>query len=122
LQDPRKEVAPIRDLFPQRIALRLTEPEQSRIVLGPGAHERGAECERIPVSLPGVAYVVLDGLPAPQRGRAGWNTDDDIAAMAAAYPARRGDVIDTTAVDGGSSPVHATVIDLVPSPPSESVA
>jgi DNA segregation ATPase FtsK/SpoIIIE, S-DNA-T family len=114
LQDPRKEVAPIRDLFPQRIALRLTEPEQSRIVLGPGAHDRGAECERIPVGLPGVGYVVLDGLPNPVRVRATWVTDADIAAMAARYPARRGDVIDTTATDATSTPADATVIDLVP--------
>lgn len=111
LQDPRKEVAPIRDLFPLRVALRLTEAEQSRIVLGPGAHERGAECERIPVSLPGVGYVVLDGLPNPVRARAAWVTDDEIAAMADRYRARRGDVIDATVVDDGSA-VPTRVVDV----------
>jgi DNA segregation ATPase FtsK/SpoIIIE, S-DNA-T family len=54
LQDPRKEVAPICDLFPAPVGLRLTEPEQARIVLGTGAHDRGAECEAIPVAQPGV--------------------------------------------------------------------
>jgi S-DNA-T family DNA segregation ATPase FtsK/SpoIIIE len=123
LQDPRKEVLPFRDLFPVRVALRLTEPEQSRIMLGPGAHERGAECERIPVSLPGVGYVVLDGLPNPVRVRAAWVTDDDIAAMAEQYPARRGDVIDTDLADTHTPPAGGNVIDLLPATTSsETVA
>jgi DNA segregation ATPase FtsK/SpoIIIE, S-DNA-T family len=111
LQDPRKEVAPIRDLFPARIGLRLTEPEQARIVLGTGAHDRGAECEAIPVAQPGVGYVVLDGQPDPVRVRAGWVTDRDITAMAERYPARRGDVIDAVVVDGSAVPV--TVVEVV---------
>jgi hypothetical protein len=72
---------------------------RDRLVLGTGAHDRGAECEAIPVGLPGVGFVVLDGLPDPVRVRASWVTDDDIAAMAERYPARRGDVIDAVAVD-----------------------
>lgn len=114
LQDPRKEVAALRDLFPRRIALRLTEPEQTRLVLGPGAHERGAECENIPEGLPGIGYQIIDGLPHPLRARAGWVTDDDIAAMVERYPARRGDVIDTTA-----TPADTTVIDLPSLPDDE---
>jgi S-DNA-T family DNA segregation ATPase FtsK/SpoIIIE len=114
LQDPRKEVAPIRDLFPVRVALRLTEAEQSRIVLGAGAYDRGAQCERIPADLPGVGYVVLDGVPTPVRVRASWITDDDIAEMADRYPARRGDVIDTTVVESTESVVDVIDVDLVP--------
>jgi S-DNA-T family DNA segregation ATPase FtsK/SpoIIIE len=106
LQDPRKEVAPIRDLFPVRVGLRLTEPEQARIVLGTGAHDRGAECESIPVALPGVGYVVLDGHPDPVRARAAWVSDQDIAAMAERYPARRGDVIDATLTDEATVPAR----------------
>jgi S-DNA-T family DNA segregation ATPase FtsK/SpoIIIE len=87
LQDPRKDVLPFRDLFPTRVALRMTEPDQSRLVLGPGAYERGAVCERIPESLPGVGYVLLDGQQDPTRVRAAWVADEDIAAMAARYPA-----------------------------------
>ena len=112
LQDPRKEVLPFRDLFPIRVALRLTEPEQSRIMLGPGAHDRGAECERIPVSLPGVGYVMLDGFPNPLRVRAAWVTDDDLAAMAETYPARRGDVIDAQL----ATPDTNDLVDLLPVP------
>ena len=42
LQDPRKEVMSIRNLFPDRIAVRLDEPEQVDMVLGDGARDRGA--------------------------------------------------------------------------------
>ncbi|MCK9893365.1 FtsK/SpoIIIE domain-containing protein [Frankia sp. AgB32] len=82
IQDPRKDVLPLRDLFPVRVALRMTERSQADMVLGAGAHDRGAACERIPVSLPGVGYVLVDGDPTPVRVRAGWQTDDDIRAMA----------------------------------------
>jgi S-DNA-T family DNA segregation ATPase FtsK/SpoIIIE len=85
LQDPRKEVLPFRDLFPTRIALALAEAEQTDLVLGRGARLRGADCSRIPLSTPGVAWVWCDGEPEPVRVRAGWVSDDDIAAMVAAY-------------------------------------
>jgi DNA segregation ATPase FtsK/SpoIIIE, S-DNA-T family len=85
LQDPRKEVLPFRDLFPTRIALRMTEADQARMVLGNAAYERGAACERIPESLPGVGYVLLDGQQDPTRVRAGWVTDDHIDALAHQY-------------------------------------
>jgi S-DNA-T family DNA segregation ATPase FtsK/SpoIIIE len=119
LQDPRKEVAALRDLFPRRIALRLTEPEQTRLVLGPGAHERGAECENVPESLPGVGFQVIDGLAHPIKARAGWVTDEDIAAMVEQYPARRGNVIDTTATPGDGPWSDSTVIDLPARRPAE---
>jgi S-DNA-T family DNA segregation ATPase FtsK/SpoIIIE len=47
LQDPRKEVLPIRNLFPDRIAMRLDEPEQVDMVLGDGARDRGALADQI---------------------------------------------------------------------------
>ena len=85
LQDPRKEVLPFRDLFPTRIGLRLSEAAQVDLVLGDGARDRGALCDRIPQSTPGVGYVVLDGDPTPMRVRFGHVTDDDITDMAAEY-------------------------------------
>src|ERR1700690_2996621 len=42
LQDPRKEVLNIRNLFPDKIALRLDEPTQADLALGDGAPDRGA--------------------------------------------------------------------------------
>jgi S-DNA-T family DNA segregation ATPase FtsK/SpoIIIE len=87
LQDPRKEVVQFRDLFPTRIALAMVEPEQTDLVLGKGARQRGADCSRIPLTTPGIGWVWCDGESEPTRVRAGWVTDDDIAAMVAAYTA-----------------------------------
>jgi DNA segregation ATPase FtsK/SpoIIIE, S-DNA-T family len=81
LQDPRKDVLPFRDLFPARIALRLTERDQVDMTLGDGYRARGARCDRIPVGLPGVGYVVEDGIPEPARIRFPYLTDDHIDAM-----------------------------------------
>jgi DNA segregation ATPase FtsK/SpoIIIE, S-DNA-T family len=85
LQDPRKDVLAIRNLFPDRIAMRLDEPEQTDMVLGDGARDRGAACELIPTDPAtgaGVAFVRLEADPDPVRVRAGWVTDGDIRAMA----------------------------------------
>ena len=87
LQDPRKDVLTIRNLFPDRIAMRLDEPEQVDMVLGDGARDRGAACELIspdPSVGAGVAYVRLEADPDPVRARAGWVTDADIRALAGA--------------------------------------
>ena len=78
LQDPRKDVLTIRNLFPDRIAMRLDEPEQVDMVLGDGARDRGATCELIspdPATGAGVAFVRLESDPDPVRVRAGWVTD-----------------------------------------------
>ena len=86
LQDPRKDVLAIRNLFPDRIAMRLDEPEQTDMVLGDGARDRGAACELIstdPATGAGVAFVRLEADPDPVRVRAGWVCDADIRAMAA---------------------------------------
>ncbi len=85
LQDPRKDVLSIRNLFPDRIAMRLDEPEQVDMVLGDGARDRGAACELIPVDPvtgAGVAYVRLESDPDPVRVRAAWVSDTDIRQMA----------------------------------------
>ena len=85
LQDPRKDVLTIRNLFPDRIAMRLDEPEQVDMVLGDGARDRGAACELIspdPATGAGVAFVRLEADPDPVRVRAGWVTDADIRDLA----------------------------------------
>jgi DNA segregation ATPase FtsK/SpoIIIE, S-DNA-T family len=86
LQDPRKEVMSIRNLFPDRIAMRLDEPEQVDMVLGDGARDRGATADLIstnPAVGAGVAFVRLEADPDPIRVRAAWVSDPDIQAMAA---------------------------------------
>jgi DNA segregation ATPase FtsK/SpoIIIE, S-DNA-T family len=90
LQDPRKEVLTIRNLFPDRIAMRLDEASQVDMVLGDGAHDRGAFCEHIsadPATGAGVGFVRLEDDPDPVRVRAAWVSDSDIKAMRAEYAA-----------------------------------
>ena len=87
LQDPRKDVISLRNLFPTRIAMRLDESDQVDMVLGDGARDRGALADLIsplPEVGAGVAYVRLETSPDPVRVRAGYVEDADIAAMAAA--------------------------------------
>jgi S-DNA-T family DNA segregation ATPase FtsK/SpoIIIE len=85
VQDPRKEVLSVRDLFPTRIALRLSEAEQVGLVLGSGARDRGALCDRIPESLPGVGYVGIDGIAERVRVRFCHVTDAHIDQLVDAY-------------------------------------
>jgi S-DNA-T family DNA segregation ATPase FtsK/SpoIIIE len=88
LQDPRKEVMSIRNLFPDRIAMRLDEPEQVDMVLGDGARDRGALADLISTDETtgaGVAYVRLATDPDPVRVRAAWVTDAVIRAMVTEY-------------------------------------
>ncbi|MEV0626795.1 FtsK/SpoIIIE domain-containing protein [Nonomuraea wenchangensis] len=88
LQDPRKEVMNIRNLFPDKIALRLDESEQVDMVLGDGARDRGALADHIspvPELGAGVGYVRLETSPEPIRVRAAYVSDADIRAMADAF-------------------------------------
>ena len=81
IQDPRKDVLPQRDLFPIRIGLRLNEAEHIDLTLGRSARLRGAACDMIPDTLPGVGYVQVDGITEPVRVRFAHHTDDDLAAL-----------------------------------------
>jgi DNA segregation ATPase FtsK/SpoIIIE, S-DNA-T family len=85
LQDPRKDVISLRNLFPTRIALRLDESDQVDMVLGDGARDRGAladEISPLPATGAGVGYVRLEGTPQVVRVRAAFVDDDDIRDMA----------------------------------------
>ncbi|MEV4677225.1 FtsK/SpoIIIE domain-containing protein [Actinomadura sp. NPDC049382] len=85
-QDARKEVNNLRNLFPDRIALRLDEDEQVDMVLGDGARDRGALADQIS-SVPeigaGVGFVRLETSPDPVRVRAAYVSDSDIRDMVA---------------------------------------
>ncbi len=82
--------AGIRDLFPYRVGLRMTDAEQARMALGSDAVRKGAECHRIPDNRPGAAYVVAEsGYPAAVRFP--WTSDEQITSLARRYgrkPAR----------------------------------
>lgn len=89
VQDPSKDVLALRQLFPIRIGLRLAEATQTTMTLGQAARDRGAVCELIPDSTPGVGYVVEDGSNEVERVRAFHITDDDIAYLTTHYPTPR---------------------------------
>jgi S-DNA-T family DNA segregation ATPase FtsK/SpoIIIE len=78
-------VLPFRDLFPTRLALRLAEAAQVGLVLAEGARARGARCDEIPESLPGVGYVGIDGEAEPVRVRFPFHSDDDVAELVELY-------------------------------------
>ena len=85
VQDPSKDVLTLRQLFPTRVALRMSETSQAVMVLGQGARDRGALCELIPESTPGVAYVTEDGSAEVTRVRAFHVTDSDIDTLRRTY-------------------------------------
>ncbi|MFF0492595.1 FtsK/SpoIIIE domain-containing protein [Nocardia sp. NPDC004068] len=105
VQDPSKEVMRLRQLYPTRIAMRLVEPTQTTMVLGPTAGDRGAAPELISPKTPGVGFVQItpgadltdserneeEELGAEiERVRAYNVTDDDIGWIIATYrPPRR---------------------------------
>jgi S-DNA-T family DNA segregation ATPase FtsK/SpoIIIE len=86
VQDPRKETLAMRDLFPVRILFRVTEAEHVMLVFGRGAYDRGARADEIPDSLPGVAYVQIDGVREEVRVRFA-HIDDDYIGAKFRYPA-----------------------------------
>jgi S-DNA-T family DNA segregation ATPase FtsK/SpoIIIE len=58
------------------------------MVLGRSARHHGAECDLIPPSLPGVGYVIQEGVREPVRVRAFHVTDADLAEMVRDYTPR----------------------------------
>jgi DNA segregation ATPase FtsK/SpoIIIE, S-DNA-T family len=91
VQDPSKDVVALRQLFPVRVGLRMTEATQTAMILSTAAHQQGARCEDIPDTTPGVGYVLTEGNTAIQRIRAFHVTDADIDWLAThfAAPTRR---------------------------------
>jgi S-DNA-T family DNA segregation ATPase FtsK/SpoIIIE len=88
VQDPRKDVISMRDLFPTRILLRVTEPEHVALTLGQGARDRGARADLIDEATPGVAYIGQDGIAEPVRVRFTHVTDHHITALCQRYTPR----------------------------------
>lgn len=80
----KTEIGSIRELFPYRICLRTSEPNQVNLVLGDGALERGAEAHKIPRNAPGTGYLMEDG-GYPMLVRFPWASDDFVKAMARDY-------------------------------------
>jgi DNA segregation ATPase FtsK/SpoIIIE, S-DNA-T family len=68
VQEARKDIVPQRGLLPVRVGMRMNEAEEVHLFMGQGARNRGATCDLIPDTLPGVAYVAIDGIAEPIRG------------------------------------------------------
>ena len=66
----------------------MSEPEHVGLVLGQGARDRGARCDQIPESLPGVGYVAVEGRAEPVRLRFGHITDEHITRLVHDYEPR----------------------------------
>jgi len=83
LQDPRKEVLPMRGLFTQTIALRLRSREEATMVLGDGMADR-APAHRIDPDRPGTGYVIAEDGQATKVRSDFWS-DDQISSTAEEY-------------------------------------
>jgi S-DNA-T family DNA segregation ATPase FtsK/SpoIIIE len=83
LQDPRKEVLPMRGLFTQTIALRLRSRDEVAMVLGDGMGD-AAPAHRISPDRPGTGYVVA-GDGQVTKVRSDFWSDDEIRATAKKY-------------------------------------
>jgi S-DNA-T family DNA segregation ATPase FtsK/SpoIIIE len=112
LQDPRREVLALRNLFPTKVGLRLDSPLEVDMVLGDGAREQGARCDRIPAGLPGVGYVRIDGVREPTRVRAGYVGDEDIAKMIIDYAAPRQGLDGEALFQAAEGDVDAEIVEL----------
>jgi S-DNA-T family DNA segregation ATPase FtsK/SpoIIIE len=88
VQDPSKDVITLRQLFPTRIGLRMSEPSQAGMALGAGARERGALCDLISDKQPGVGYVTEDGSADIVRVRSFYVSDSDIDTLSQDYAPR----------------------------------
>lgn len=83
LQDPRKEVLPMRGLFTQTIALRLRSRDEVTMVLGDGMAD-AAPAHRIGPDRPGTGYVVAEDGQVT-KVRADFWSDDQIRSTAKQY-------------------------------------
>lgn len=83
LQDPRKEVLPMRGLFTQNIALRLRSRDEVTMVLGEGMADK-APAHRISPDRPGTGYIIAaDGHAT--KVRSDYWSDDQIRSTANQY-------------------------------------
>ncbi|MGV0482424.1 FtsK/SpoIIIE domain-containing protein [Mycobacterium kansasii] len=83
VQDPRKEIIPMRELFTQTIALRLRSRDEVAMVLGDGMVDN-APAHRISPNQPGTGYVVAEDGQVTKVRSDFWS-DDQIRATAKRY-------------------------------------
>jgi S-DNA-T family DNA segregation ATPase FtsK/SpoIIIE len=83
VQEPTKDIVPVRDLFTRRICLRVGSDYYVDIVLGDGARAKGALADQIPETedYAGIGYRTTERSRTPIRVQAGHTTDDDITEL-----------------------------------------
>jgi S-DNA-T family DNA segregation ATPase FtsK/SpoIIIE len=83
VQEPAKDIVPIRDLIPRRLCLRVTSERHPDMALGEGARERGAIADQIPddPATAGIGYLVAPRTRAPKRVRAAWTADGGLTEL-----------------------------------------
>ncbi|MBB5154032.1 cell division protein FtsK [Saccharopolyspora phatthalungensis] len=83
VQEPTKDIVPVRDLFTRRICLRTTAENHPDMVLGEGMRIKGALTDEIPADeeYAGIGFRVDQRSRRPTRVRAGWVSDADIAEL-----------------------------------------
>lgn len=89
VQDPSKEIVPLRQFFPLRLGLRMAEPTQTAMILGPGAVEAGARCHQLPAHMPGVGFIATDNASSPVLVRAFHYQDEHITRLIRHFPPPR---------------------------------
>ncbi|WP_156754994.1 FtsK/SpoIIIE domain-containing protein [Actinokineospora pegani] len=80
VQEPSKDVVPIRDLFTFRVCLRVTSAAQVDMVLGENARARGALADEIPNidETAGIGFVIEPRSRTPVRVRAAFVSDAEL--------------------------------------------
>jgi DNA segregation ATPase FtsK/SpoIIIE, S-DNA-T family len=83
VQEPSKDVVPVRDLFTVRICLRVTSAAHVDMTLGDGARLRGAMADEIPndPSTAGIGFIIRRRSRVPARVRAAYVDDHEIAEL-----------------------------------------
>jgi len=83
VQDPRKEIIPMRELFTQTIALRLRSRDEVAMVLGDGMVDK-APAHRINPNQPGTGYAIAEDGQVTKVRSDFWS-DDQIRSTAKRY-------------------------------------
>lgn len=83
IQEPTKDIFPVRDLFARRIALRLPTASYTDAALVENATEYGAGCHEIPETMPGVFFSLQEGARSTIRARLGFVQNEDIRELVA---------------------------------------
>jgi S-DNA-T family DNA segregation ATPase FtsK/SpoIIIE len=85
VQEPTKDIVPIRGLFTRRICLACTAASYVDMTLGDDMRQRGALADEIPLDEDhaGIGFRVDQRSRNPIRVRGGFNTDEDITELVA---------------------------------------